>query len=922
MKNNKKSQKSVGAFANMQVSTRLAFILGFTIFVCLAVLTIFVYYISSKALNTTTDDEMFGYSETNISKITTILNETKYTDQVIQSALATMYSQSEDPNAAFTSDIAAKNVQKISSGMGMTLTSRITGNLLSPSRYQAETVILNALKTAVANGESVVGAGVFFEPGAFSSTEQQYAPYINKSDLEGGFFENVAYNEYANKDYYTTPKSSLTRGYTNSYVDESLGVNMVTAYYPIKVNNKFVGIVEMDIRTDVFDTVQRENKNYPSLYTNLINDAENIMYSTHTNVIGKNFKDTVSAEAYAKISSKLAEGKKFSIETASSSGQVKRFYIPLKLDEQTWWVQTALPVKEYQHASNEIRLYIIIFSFFIVALLIVLTITMLRKTLRPLKSISRAVEEVANGNFDVKLNYTRRDEIGTMTRSIEHVISRIQSIIDDLKDKLTQLAEGNFNVNLDHNDRYVGAYAPLLESLQGISQDLNVTMGNIKDASVQVATNADQVSSGAQALAQGSTEQASSVQELSATMNEISVKIRETADKAKEASQLSTESGTSMKLSNDKMTEMSAAMNDIIDKSNEIQKIIKTIDDIAFQTNILSLNAAIEAARAGSAGKGFAVVADEVGNLAKKSQEAARNTAILIEQTIEAVQKGGQITQETATALMSVSESSTRISSLVNEISSASEEQAKGVSQVTQGIDQISSVVQTNSATAEQSAAASEELSGQATTMNNLVGRFRLKSDSTQTFAESYEDSPVTDSYADSYDDFNASSYSSSSYDDTSYGNASYGSSASYDSSSSYDSNSSYSSSSYDSGSSYSSSSYDSSASYDNASYNDASYDSSSYGNSSSYDDSASYGSSSSYDSGSSYDNGSSYSSSSYDSSSYNTNYDSTSSGSADSYTDYGTSSTTDSKSKKTTESVPTAPTYTGYSSSFGSDKY
>ena len=899
MKNNKKSQKSVGAFANMQVSTRLAFILGFTIFVCLTILTIFVYYISSKALNTTTDDEMFGYSETNISKITTILNETKYTDQVIQSALATMYSQSEDPNAAFTSDITAKNVQKISSGMGMTLTSRITGNILSPSRYQAETVILNALKTAVANGESVVGAGVFFEPGAFSSTEQQYAPYINKSDLEGGFFENVAYNEYANKDYYTTPKSSLTRGYTNSYVDENIGVNMVTAYYPIKVNNKFVGIVEMDIRTDVFDTVQRENKNYPSLYTNLINGAENIMYSTHTNVIGKNFKDTVSAEAYAKISSKLAEGKKFSIETASSSGQVKRFYIPLKLDEQTWWVQTALPVKEYQYASNEIRLYIIIFSFFIVALLIVLTITMLRKTLRPLKSISRAVEEAANGNFDVKLNYTRRDEIGTMTRSIEHVISRIQSIIDDLKDKLTQLAEGNFNVNLDHNDRYVGAYAPLLESLQEISQDLNTTMGNIKDASVQVATNADQVSSGAQALAQGSTEQASSVQELSATMNEISVKIRETADKAKEASQLSTESGTSMKLSNDKMTEMSAAMNDIIDKSNEIQKIIKTIDDIAFQTNILSLNAAIEAARAGSAGKGFAVVADEVGNLAKKSQEAARNTALLIEQTIEAVQKGGQITQETATALMSVSESSTRISSLVNEISNASEEQAKGVSQVTQGIDQISSVVQTNSATAEQSAAASEELSGQATTMNNLVGRFRLKSDSTQTFAESYEDSPVTDSYADSYDDFNTSSYSSSSYDDTSYGNASYGSS-----------------SSYDSNSSYSSSSYDSSASYDNASYNDASYDSSSYGNSSSYDDSASYGSSSSYDSGSS------YSSSSYDSSSYNTDYDSTSSGSADSYTDYGTSSTTDSKSKKTTESVPTAPTYTGYSSSFGSDKY
>lgn len=168
-------------------------------------------------------------------------------------------------------------------------------------------------------------------------------------------------------------------------------------------------------------------------------------------------------------------------------------------------------------------------------------------------------------------------------------------------------------------------------------------------------------------------------------------------------------------------------MTEITEKAGEISKIIKTIDDIAFQTNILALNASIEAARAGAAGKGFAVVADEVGNLAKKSQEAAGDTAKLIEDTIAAVQKGAGITDETAAALKEVSESFRKIDALVSQISAASEEQSAQVKQVTEGIDQISSVVQTNSATAEESAAASQELSSQATLLDELVMKFRLK---------------------------------------------------------------------------------------------------------------------------------------------------------------------------------------------------
>ena len=168
-------------------------------------------------------------------------------------------------------------------------------------------------------------------------------------------------------------------------------------------------------------------------------------------------------------------------------------------------------------------------------------------------------------------------------------------------------------------------------------------------------------------------------------------------------------------------------MQDITEKSNEISKIIKTIDDIAFQTNILSLNAAIEAARAGAAGKGFAVVADEVGNLAQKSAKAAQNTGVLIEEAIDAIAKGAKISDETANSLRNVSERTQTINQLIGEITSASESEAEGITQISIGMDQISSVVQSNTATAEESAAASEELSGQAQILNDLMSKFILK---------------------------------------------------------------------------------------------------------------------------------------------------------------------------------------------------
>lgn len=346
---------------------------------------------------------------------------------------------------------------------------------------------------------------------------------------------------------------------------------------------------------------------------------------------------------------------------------------------------------------------------------------------KPLDEIEDAVHKMAAGDMHCKVTYESNDEFGDVTATMRQMIETLRSIIEDIDYILAEMATGNFVVQSKDREVYKGDFASIRDSMKNLRDTMSDTLLQIDVSADQVNSGGEQVSSGAQALAQGATEQASSVQELAATINEISHQIESTAEHAKTAQKANEQAHTQVQVCSGHMDSLVNAMQAIDSKSKEISKVIKTIEDIAFQTNILALNAAVEAARAGSAGKGFAVVADEVRNLATKSQEASKDTAALIEDTVKAVDEGTTLSKETDHALREVVESAEKVLGAVNLIYEATEEQARAVSQVTVGVDQISSVVQTNSASAEQSAAASEELSSQANLLKELIGRFKVQ---------------------------------------------------------------------------------------------------------------------------------------------------------------------------------------------------
>lgn len=347
---------------------------------------------------------------------------------------------------------------------------------------------------------------------------------------------------------------------------------------------------------------------------------------------------------------------------------------------------------------------------------------------RSVRLCTERIEELAAGDLQSGIpEIHRQDEAGRLAMATQTVVESLNNMIGDIGRVLEAMADGDLGVNTDTGaEYYVGDFEKLLGYIKNINSKLGETIAQINTSADQVTSGADQVSSGAQALSQGATEQASEIEQLASRIAVITTEVEENYGSCESANKLAEETIGYMNTAISEMSRLNGAMTSINETSEHIGNIIKTIEDIAFQTNILALNAAVEASRAGEAGKGFAVVADEVRNLASKSAEAAKTTTTLIQQSLEAVHNGSRIAGSTSEALAGVEKRALGVEEVVKEIASASEKQAGMIEQIKTSIEQISGVVQTNSATAEQSAAASEELSGQASILRELIGVFRV----------------------------------------------------------------------------------------------------------------------------------------------------------------------------------------------------
>lgn len=510
---------------------------------------------------------------------------------------------------------------------------------------------------------------------------------------------------------------------TEAYTDAATGETVVTIAAPIYSGSSQIAVLGLDVTLNALGVDMAAISIGEEGYVTVYDKNNNIIYHPSSELIMTNAADVDYSENIksAILNNQTVEGMEYTRGGTEYTGST------VSISNIGYVVLGLLPQAEFEAYIVETTQTITV-RFVLTVLLLSIISTFFGITItRSVKKLSVAAGRIADGELDVKLNVKSGDEVGVLAYDIDAITKRLQEYIlyiNEITAVLSEIANGNFVFHLKQD--YHGEFSKVKGALLRVRDTMTHTLKEVVLAADQVASGAGQVAVGAQASAQGATEQASSVQQLAATLQDVGEQISENTKLINTAGEEIEKVTREVGDGKEKMQNMLGAMEDITHNSQEVAKIIKEIEDIAFQTNILALNAAVEAARAGQAGKGFAVVADEVRSLASKTADASGSTAALIKNALDAVNNGKTLADDTAASFDKVYETVGSLAENARTITENSGKQDVAVHQAAEGVDQISSVVQTNSATSEQSAAASQELSGQAQALKDLVGRFCL----------------------------------------------------------------------------------------------------------------------------------------------------------------------------------------------------
>ena len=510
---------------------------------------------------------------------------------------------------------------------------------------------------------------------------------------------------------------------TEPYEDVSTGKQVVTVSTPIYDSmGKVIGASGLDILLDNIVTIMSGYVIGESGYVSLLSTEGMFISHSDSKYIGTNISDIdISKEVVNAVLNKQEMFSRYQV-----SGESKYGYVA-NVGDTGYVVISCISSSEYHQSIVLIGALII--TVFVVGIFVIFM--SIKKTAaqitKPLEELNDTAQKLAEGDLNVQLNVVSEDEIGELADSIGKTVTRLKeyiNYIDEISNVLDRIADGKLAISLKYS--YAGEFGKVKKALLNISESMVHVMQNIHDSAAQVGGGSEELAKAAEVLTEGSQLQAAAVEELLATSMTVSEQVEDNKKDAEQSVEYAKDVTVMMEESQNQMQQMRDAMNKIQDASNEVVTIIKTIEDIASQTNLLSLNASIEAARAGEAGRGFAVVADEIGKLANESAEAVNVTRNLIGVSLDEIKTGNEIADKVLESLSRSVDKITNVNAMIQKSAYNANIQIESMNQIKDGVEEISKGIQDNSAMAEETAATSEELAAQVVTLNGLVNKFDL----------------------------------------------------------------------------------------------------------------------------------------------------------------------------------------------------